>query len=87
MGPYSNRVRVLNVFASNELVYFCHFRLRRVENRAVFAAECVIAGGITIERDILGKFNELREVAAGVAVASSLQGHILIIDAHFNIVI
>ena len=80
-------MRVLNVGASNELVYFCCFWLGWIENGAVFAAECVIARGITIERDIFGKFNELGEVTAGVSVASSLQSHILIIDAHFNIVI
>ena len=71
----------------NELVYKGCLWFRRIKYWAVPSTKSVIFRGIAIERDFLGKFNKLREVAASVSVASSLQRDVLIIDSHFHIVV
>ena len=86
LSPYSNLLSVFNSLL-DEIVYFGCLWLRWIESRAFPAAKCVIPCWIPIKRDIFGKFNEFREIAAGVSVAGPLESHILIIDTHFNIVI
>lgn len=71
----------------NELVYKGCLWFRRIKYWAVPSTKSVIFRGIAIERDFLGKFNKLREIAASVSVASSLQRDVLIIDSHFHIVV
>ena len=78
---------IFNIVVLNEFVYLFRFRLRRIKSWAVSTAKCVVSWRISIKRNIFSKLDELREVAACIAIAGSLQSHILIINAHFNIVI